>query len=310
VSRFGGVGGVRSNTGRRYWFYFPAIRADEANVETPASTWIIQWDLQLLAWRYAGRTVLSKMRFCVKFMTEAVSASEHGQRSAMAMKTSRIFTALLGALLISGVCSGTDSVEKKAVDHPPFAQKIHIPGVSDAGKVNDYLYRGTQPGEKGLKHLQKLGIDTIVDLRGEFPWEVKKEGSRAEKLGMRVVSIPGNGWSPPKDEQVAEFFALLQQQPRHKIYIHCWLGGDRSGVFLAAYRIAFDGWTPEQALAEMHQFRFHGFWHPAMTEYIRDFPEHMKHSEMLARYRRSESTASKVAPSARGRTVLTIVPAN
>lgn len=226
------------------------------------------------------------------------------------MKTLRSFTALFGALFVCGVCSGTDSVEKKPVGHPPFAQKIHVPGVSDAGKVNEYLYRGTQPGEKGLRHLQKLGIDTIVDLRGEFPWEVKKERSRAEKLGMRLVSIPGNGWSPQKDEQVAEFFALMQEQPRHKVYIHCWLGGDRSGVFLAAYRMAFDGWMPEQALAETHEFRFHGFWHPAMARYVRDFPERMKRSDVLARYRRPGSAARKVAPSVRGHAVLAPVAAN
>lgn len=173
----------------------------------------------------------------------------------------------------------------------------------DAGKVNEYLYRGTQPGEKGL------GIDTIVDLPGEFLWEAKKDRSRAKKLGMRLASIAGNGWSPPKDERVAEFFALVEERPRHKIYIHCWLGGDRSGVFLAAYRIAFDGWTPEQALAEMHAFRFYEFWHPAMVKYARDFPKRMRRSEVLARYRYVESTESTVAPSTRGRVEPTVVAA-
>src|SRR5215471_12124834 len=51
---------------------------------------------------------------------------------------------------------------------PAFAEKIHISGLSDAGKVNDFLYRGTQPNSEGVEALHKLGVDTIVDLRGEF----------------------------------------------------------------------------------------------------------------------------------------------
>src|ERR1700739_3495410 len=82
------------------------------------------------------------------------------------------------------------------VAHPRFAEKEHIPGTSDTGKLNDFLYRGTQPTEKGLKNLRKLGIDRIVDLRGEFPWTMEREPRHAAKLGMRMrlISIPGNGW--------------------------------------------------------------------------------------------------------------------
>lgn len=35
------------------------------------------------------------------------------------------------------------------------------------GRVHEYLYRGAQPKEEGIEQLKKLGIDTIVDLRGE-----------------------------------------------------------------------------------------------------------------------------------------------
>jgi hypothetical protein len=39
-----------------------------------------------------------------------------------------------------------------------------VPGVSDFGKVNDFLYRGAQPKDNGVEQLKKFGIDTIVDL--------------------------------------------------------------------------------------------------------------------------------------------------
>jgi len=182
--------------------------------------------------------------------------------------------------------------------NPPFAEKIHIKGINDAGKLNDHLYRGTQPDKQGLKQLHKLGVTTIIDLRGEFTHNHKKEKSEAEKLGMKYILLPGNGWSPPPDRQMAEFFAEIAHEPRRTIFIHCWLGGDRTGVFLAAYRIAFDHWTPDQALAEMHEFHFKSFWHPAMKKYIHEFPHRLATSEALAPYRTSHESAALSLPSA------------
>jgi hypothetical protein len=78
-----------------------------------------------------------------------------------------------------------------------FAEKISIPGISDFGKVNDFLYRGAQPKELGIDGLKKLGIDTIVDLRGERRGLMEKERNHAESLGMHLISLPGNGWTPP-----------------------------------------------------------------------------------------------------------------
>jgi tyrosine-protein phosphatase SIW14 len=172
-----------------------------------------------------------------------------------------------------------------SVSQSSVAQKIHISGVSNAGKINASLYRGGQPNQEGLQQLKKLGIDTIVDLRGERRSVREKESKGAEALGIDFVNIPGNGWSPPGDEQVAQFFSLVGQSKK-RVFIHCWFGSDRTGVFIAVYRIAFEDWTPDQALAEMHDFHFKGFWHPAMTAYVRDFPARLARSAELAPFRK------------------------
>ena len=166
-----------------------------------------------------------------------------------------------------------------------LAVKMQIPGIADAGKVNEFLYRGAQPNEEGLEQLKRLGVDTIVDLREERRGTMEREREHAKSLGMDLVSIPGNGWSPPRDEQIAKFFSLIREKPRRRIFVHCWLGSDRSGVFIALYRMAFDGWTPEQALSEMRAFHFKGFWHPAMKAYIRNFPARLARSPALTSFR-------------------------
>ena len=168
-----------------------------------------------------------------------------------------------------------------------LAEKMSVPGISDFGKVNDFLFRGAQPKEEGVEQLKKLGIDTVVDLRGEQHGLLESERQHAESLGMRFINLPGSGWATPKDQDLARFFALVRDQPRRKLFIHCWLGGDRSGMFIAAYRVTFDGWTPEQAIEEMRAFHYLEFWHPNMKSYVQHFPERLAHSPQLAAFRQT-----------------------
>jgi len=195
----------------------------------------------------------------------------------------------LASLLASGCARSARSTNPANSAGPPFAEKVELSGVSYVGKVNDFLYRGSQPNERGIEQLKKIGITTIVDLRGERQGTVETERKHAEEHGIRLVNIRASGWSPPKDEELLQFFSLLEKQPKEKIYIHCWLGNDRTGVFIAAYRIAFEHWPAERALEEMYAFHFKGFWHPSMKTYIRDFPSHFAESSAFAPFRESPS---------------------
>lgn len=172
-------------------------------------------------------------------------------------------------------------VPASAVMQPVYGTKLHINGIHNAGRINDVLYRGAQPKEPGLAELKKLGISTSVDLRGEGPDKIAWERRQAESLGMRFVHIPVSGWSPPTDEQVAEFLALFHSNPQQKIFVHCRLGEDRTGVFVATYRMALEKWTPEQAMKEMYFFGFNGFLHPTMKPFIKNFPARLNSAPAL-----------------------------
>lgn len=174
-----------------------------------------------------------------------------------------------------------------------YAKKIDVPGVPKFGKVSEWLYRGAQPREEGFAELKKLGITTILDLRGEDLGKRAWERQRAEALGMHFELIRASGWTPPSDEQMAQFLSLVAKRPREKIFMHCWLGDDRTGVFVAAYRMAFEKWTPEEAIDEMYFFHFKGFWHPAMKKYIREFPERLRSSPGLGSFGRTGPPAPK-----------------
>ena len=202
------------------------------------------------------------------------------------------FLSLLFLSLFPAPCAQTVENTVAREQHRAFAEKIRIEGVENVGKLNDHLYRGTQPNERGVEELKKLGVTTIIDLRGESRGKSERELQEAHSLGMQFVLIPGDGWAPPSDEQMAQFFSILAERPKHTIFIHCYFGSDRTGVFIAAYRMAFEHWTPGQALAEMYAFHFKGFWHPAMKEYIRTFPERLAASPALAPYRGGEQASA------------------
>lgn len=157
-----------------------------------------------------------------------------------------------------------------------FAQKLTVSGLPNLGKVSDQLYRGAQPNISNLDELKKLGVTTVVDLRSESSHIREEERRRTESLGMHFVSIPVGGFSNPSAAQLAQFFALLRQSPSEKVFVHCRFGHDRTGVFVATYRIAFDHWSADQAITEMNAFGFNHRFHPSMSAYVRDFANRLQ----------------------------------
>jgi len=166
--------------------------------------------------------------------------------------------------------------------HSAYGEKLRIPAIPNSGKVNDHFYRGAQPKSQGLAELKKLGINTVVDLRLEDPAKILWERQQVESLGMHFVHIPVSGWSPPTNEQVVQFLSLFHDDPAQKIFVHCHYGEDRTGVFVATYRMAVEKWPTEQALKEMYFFGFNGSWHPSMISFVRDFPARLSSAPALA----------------------------
>ena len=172
-----------------------------------------------------------------------------------------------------------------SVGRTTYGEKLKVRGLPNGGRIDARLYRGAQPRLEGMEQLRSLGITTIVDLRGEDPGKSEWEHQRAEALGIHFVKIPISGWAPPSNEQVAKFLSLFHGNPKEKVFVHCRLGEDRTGVFVAAYRMAFDGWTAKQAMNEMYFFGFNGFWHSSMKSFVNSFESQLKTESIFADYR-------------------------
>ena len=183
-----------------------------------------------------------------------------------------VFTALAFAPTLHA-----QSPETKAAEHAG-GKHLTVKGLPNFGVVTPQLYRGGEPTPDGFQKLAKMGVGIVVDFGTS-----ERDKKRIEALGMQYITIP---WHCPfpRDEWFAKFLKLIQENPNKKIFAHCRLGDDRTGMMVAAYRMGLEGWTADEAMNEMRQFGFTGAHHficAGLAPYERSFPDKLKNSPAL-----------------------------
>lgn len=157
-----------------------------------------------------------------------------------------------------------------------IGRRLNEKGVPNFGEVTPTLYRGGLVSTEGIQALKRLGMDVIVDTHAND----ESEERAVKSLGMKYVAIPWHcPW--PHDEVFAKFLKVVHENKGKKIFVHCRLGDDRTGMMVAAYRIADEGWTADEAMNEMRSFGFtraHHFICPSLASYEKHFPERLKNS--------------------------------
>ena len=181
--------------------------------------------------------------------------------------------AILFVLLTAACAQSTP--DKSPPTQRSMGSRKHYVGLSNFGEVTPNLYRGGQPGADGLKELKKMGVSIVVDMRSS---RSPHEQRAVEELGMEYVSIP---WHCPfpSDDAFVKFLKVIERNPGKKLFVHCRLGDDRTGMAIASYRMAEQGWSADEAMKEMEFFGFRGIHHaicPSLSHYEKEFPERLK----------------------------------
>jgi protein tyrosine/serine phosphatase len=156
-----------------------------------------------------------------------------------------------------------------------MASRLTVAGIPRFAEVTPNVYRGGQPGADALKALSEMGVKVVIDLRGGHS---KSEDAAVTKLGMQYVSIPSH--CPfPTDKPWARFLTVMRENEGKKVFVHCRLGDDRTGIAVATYRISEQGWSPDEAMSEMKEFGFSRMHHvicPGLSSYVQHLPEKLK----------------------------------
>jgi protein tyrosine phosphatase (PTP) superfamily phosphohydrolase (DUF442 family) len=133
-------------------------------------------------------------------------------------------------------------------------------------RLNDTYARGSQPNHGGVTMLARLGVKTLVDLRSPYD-HTADIGGVAGHLGLGYKWLPMSVWDPPTDEQANEFIRVVSDPANAPVFVFCSDGLHRTGELTAIYRVARDGWTVEQALAEMDGLGFNPYYY-SLRQYV------------------------------------------
>jgi tyrosine-protein phosphatase SIW14 len=104
---------------------------------------------------------------------------------------------------------------------------------------------------------------------------------------MKYMGIPWSANHEPSSAQIVEFLDLVRPNPNThtKIFVHCRRGADRTGVMIAAYRIAVEHRRVGEAVSEMRQFHYGWFFRPQLRRYIESLPDLLQNDPQFAAYR-------------------------
>ncbi len=187
--------------------------------------------------------------------------------------TGVLLLAAAGTLLNSS-CGNARPVPPAAAPDPArpfpprrFAERLTLAGVENVGLVAPGLYRGAQPSEEGLCALKALGVRTVVNLRH---FHSDEEEKACRRLGLAYRRFSTESSDAPTDEAVCAFLKTVTDPSLRPLFFHCAHGKDRTGTMAACYRMAAEGWTLDEALAEMDAFGFRMLWKD-LRAYVKAF---------------------------------------
>ncbi len=142
------------------------------------------------------------------------------------------------------------------------------PGLPNLHRITDTLYRGAQPTEAGFAELKKMGVKTVINLRAVHS---DRDEFRRAGVEFNYVHISFKARHPEK-EDVVKFLNVVRDPANHPVFFHCQHGADRTGMMSAIYRMVIQGWSNDDALAEMTDggYGFHSIWRN-LERYVRKF---------------------------------------
>jgi len=139
--------------------------------------------------------------------------------------------------------------------------------LEDVHRVSSVIYRSSQPDLSVFAGIAELGIRTVVSLRSEEDSEEERAAAIAAGLNYIRIGLPA--FRRPGDEAIRQVLETITSEKNQPVLVHCKRGADRTGVVVACYRIGYEGWSVEDALAEAKKYGL-AWYQRSMKNFIRE----------------------------------------
>lgn len=148
--------------------------------------------------------------------------------------------------------------------------------VKNLHQVSSELYRSGQPNGKGMVQLESMGIHSILNLREKI--DDKQE---IKNTNLQQIRIPIKTSKITYSDMVNALKAF--HSAKKPVLIHCRRGSDRTGCFVACYRIVFQEWTKEKALEELldPKYGYYDGMFPEIKEIVSTLDENKMRKDVL-----------------------------
>lgn len=133
-------------------------------------------------------------------------------------------------------------------------------------EIDEGFYRSEQPTQNDLEQIRSLEIKTIISLRG-----FHSDENVITDPDITLIRVPIHTWNITDKDVIAALDAIQEARLQGPVLLHCLHGADRTGLISAMYRIIYQGWSKEDALAELQHggYGFHSIWQNIPT-YLED----------------------------------------
>lgn len=121
------------------------------------------------------------------------------------------------------------------------------------------IYRSAQPSAGRIGEIARLGVRTVVNLRGERDCATYlEEVAACRRLGLDLVDFPMRSRLAPRPERLLALGDLFETAPR-PLLLHCKTGADRTGFASALYLLDIEG-APVALAKRQLRLRYGHLW--------------------------------------------------
>lgn len=128
-------------------------------------------------------------------------------------------------------------------------------------RVDDHVWRSSQPDAVGFADLKAAGIGEVLSLRHYHADDHLADGLVLHRIPMDAETI--------RDADIVAALKVIRRSKK-PVLVHCWHGSDRTGVVVAMYRMVVQRWPRGKAIAELNDpaYGHHAGAYPNIQRYL------------------------------------------